>query len=121
MVDVAVVVDGVARLAVVQVGAGVKVDGVGADVFVEVLDEGGVGPSLVGGVVLGSDGSTDEGLDDAVHASGLDVLPLLELDDSGSSLAILSGSGENEVDSLGGVGDIELDGDAGIGGDFVVL
>jgi hypothetical protein len=97
---IARVVDRVAGFAVVQVGAGLEEDGFLADGFVVILDERGVGPCLVRGVVGVALAASQKGVDDGILVGHLGLLPLFELNDDGGAAAVGLFASQNEVDAL---------------------
>ena len=107
--------------AIMQVRAGLEANALFLDRLVEILQERGIAPRLVGrmrGLTLGS---AQESLDDGILTRGRDFLPLLELDDhTGFALPFVEPS-HDHVDALGGLGDAVFDGDSGITGNPFIL
>ena len=65
--------------------------------------------------------AAEGGADHGVLVRGLGLLPLLQLHDDRRGLPGLAVPGEDEVDAVGGLGDLVLDGHAGVGRDLRVL
>ena len=114
-------VDHRSGIAVVQIGAGPEVDWVLPNGFIEVLDQHGVGPGLIGWVIHLPLPAADKGTDDGVLVGGLRVLPLLQLNYDGGALAIRAGAGDDEINTFGGLRDVELDRDSGVVRDLAIF
>lgn len=109
----------VARI-VVQVGAGADGNACFVDRLVEALQQGSVGPGLVGGVDDLAQAIAQGGADDGVLAGGAGLAPLLQFDQHRVLGSRLVAPGEGDVDALGGLGDMQLDGQACVVGHFLV-
>lgn len=106
---VARIVDGIALGAVVQIRAGLQLDGVLHHGCVEAPQQRPVTHGLVRGVGGLVDPSTQERAHQPIQFGGLHRFPLLELHDHRSALARGVLPGEQQVDALGGVVDAVLD------------
>src|SRR5690606_9600748 len=98
--DVGLVVRGVdyaVTHVVVKIGAGPDGDALVVNRLVEALQEGGVGPGLVGGMDGLSESLAEGGHDDRILGRGLSRAPLLELDEHRVLAAQLVMAGEGEV------------------------
>ena len=100
--------------AVVEVGTWGELDVVVLDGLVEVLDQGGIGPCLVGGVGEFSDSPTHKAGNNAIFTRCVHFGPLFELDNHGGVFGLVVLASQDEVDTLGGQWDAIFDGDASI-------
>ena len=122
VVAVVRVVDLAVARVVVQVGAGLQRHGAVLHRGVEVLQVGGVGPGLVGRVrpLAFARAAAAARPHDGVLLAAAGLRPLLELDDDdlGARGGVLAG--DHEVDALGALRQLVLDGDTRVVGDLVV-
>ena len=87
--------------------------------FVEVLDHPCVGPCLVGGVCHLPDAFADVCPDYGILVRyQFCGFPLFQFYDDGFHGVVVGGTGDYEVHPLGGVGDVVLQGDECVVGDF---
>ena len=110
--------EGGAVFAVVEEGAGRKLYLVFLYRAIEVREEVGVGPSLVGGVADFTVVAAHEGSHHGVFGGGFGFAPLLELNDHGVGLLLLVEAGEDEIDPFRCLRDLTFDGDHGIARNF---
>ena len=118
--SIEIVVENALLVEVVEEGAGLEVDPPIVDGSVEVLKKRRIGPRLVRGVTHLPHSTADERPHHTIHGRSLRGLPLLEFNDDRVVHAPLILAGEQHINALGGLGDLEFDADTGVVRDPVV-